>query len=150
MKKNTRLLIVALLGIFIFSCSSDDDSVSSANQNVWVVYLQGSGDGGVDIQYGGETFCYESGECNSISGLSFVGTFGDSRLDIASSNTDEVAKGVLIENIEVTSGSGIIEVVSASVREVDGFTEFEEGATLFTSPELSSGDNYTLEFGELN
>lgn len=149
MKKLLKIfgLLIAILAIV--SCSSDDDS-SSANTNVWVVYLQGTGGSGVDIEYGSETFCYENGECESISGFSFVGTFGDSQLDITSSDADLVAKGVKIEDIVVTSGSGVIKVVGASVREVDGFEMIEDGPTLFTSPELSSGDSYSLEFGELD
>ncbi|MCH8533640.1 MAG: hypothetical protein LAT51_01100 [Flavobacteriaceae bacterium] len=151
MKKYVKVLVLVITTIVLTSCSSDDDNSSSGgDKNVWIVYLQGTGSGGVDIEYDNEMFCYEDGECESTSGFTFVGTFGDSRLDITSSKTNRVASGVLMESIKVTSGSGKIEVVSASVREVDGFMEIEEGKTLFSSPELSSGDTYTLEFGEIN
>jgi|GEM_PF-5552146 len=150
MNKYLQIIGVLISLVMFSSCSSDDDSSSGENANVWVVYLQGTGDGGVDIQYGNETFCYEDGECESISGFSFVGTFGDSKLEITSSDADRIASGVLIENIEIVSGTGKIEIVAATVKEVDGFEMIEDGASLFTSPELSSGETYTLEFGEIN
>ncbi len=135
---NKKIILLSLIFLFtIYACSSDDDNGSVSGGGEWVVYLHGSGDQGIDIEYQGRTFCYDDGECSSSSGFSFVGTFGDSRLDVTSSDADRTAVGVLIEDIDVTSGSGFLEVTS-------------NGSTLFTSEELNAGDNYTLEFGELD
>lgn len=147
--KKLKFLFLSILVVCIASCSSDDDGAAGSNFNVWVVYLQGE-DGGIDIQFNEEVFCYEEDGCSSISGMSFVGTFGSGRLDVTSSNPDKTAVGVKIENIQVSSGSGRLEVVRASVRMEDGFEIFEEGPTLFTSPRLTSGETYTLDFGTTN
>ncbi|MGM0634527.1 MAG: hypothetical protein ACQESK_00565 [Bacteroidota bacterium] len=152
--KNLKFLLVLLLSIGLVSCSSDDDSSTnggstSTDDNVLIVYLVGTGSSGVDVQWNAETFCYDDGDCNTVDGMSFVSTFGDSKIDMAFSNSDKVAVGVRIPSIEVNSGAGKIEIVRGSYQVVDGYEELEEGETVFTSEELTSGDVYTLEYGEL-
>lgn len=150
--KKCIFLSLSLLIVILASCSSDDDSGSSnlTNEaNVLVVYLQGNSSG-IDVQWGAETFCYEDGDCSTITGNSFVTTFGNSRIDMTSSNTSKFATGVSIPSIQVNSGSGVIQVVRVIATMEDGFEEFEEVETVFTSPELGSGDTYNLTFGDVD
>lgn len=150
MKKYLVFTLFIFLG-FLTSCSSDDDGgTNNANPeaNVLLVNLVGDSSSGIDVQWSTQTFCYTEGGCSTIDGLSFVSTFGDSKIDMASSDDSRVATGVSIPSIQVNSGSGFIEVVSAIVTTVDGFEEFEEVDTVFSSPTISSGDTYSLEYGE--
>lgn len=148
-KKKYLLLCLGIFLMVITSCSSDDDgngNNTSAEANVLVVYLKGNSSG-IDVQWGSETFCYDDDDCNTITGNSFASTFGDSRLDMTSSNSSKLATGVNIPSIQVNSGSGVIQVVRVIATTVDGFEEFEEVETVFTSQELNSGDTFSLEYG---
>lgn len=158
MKTYITTIIIGLVVLSMISCSNDDDNTTTSEANVLVVYIVGNSStatiqdsviSGIDVQWGTETFCYAEGGCSTTNDVSFATAFGiDSRLDITSSDDSRVATGVSIPNLQVNNGSGYIEVVSANVTTVDGFEEFEELETLFTSPVLSAGDTYSLEYGE--
>ncbi|HLV92929.1 MAG TPA: hypothetical protein VKX34_07395 [Aequorivita sp.] len=65
---------------------------------------------------------------------------------MSSSISSKVATGVKISNIEVNSGTGVIEVVRGRAID-DEWDEFEEVETVYTSEVLSSGDIFNLEYG---
>ena len=100
------------------------------------------------MQWSSETFCYDNDECSTSTGNSFASTFRDSQIDMTSSSSSKFATGVNIPSIQVNSGSGVIQVVRVIAATVDGFEEFEEVETVFTSQELSSGDVFSLAYGE--
>lgn len=65
---------------------------------------------------------------------------------MSSSISSKVATGVKISNMEVNSGTGVIEVVRGRAID-DEWDEFEEVETVYTSEVLSSGDIFNLEYG---
>lgn len=148
-------LIFSLL--LSFACSSDDDANQSENPNedpileetedIWLIYLVGESDG-IDIYYTQRRVCYEDG-CVGNSNSSFIGAGSNSRRLFVTSLTDRKAIGVRIADIEISFGSGFIEIVEAKLVE-DGNETLEEGETIFTSPRLEAGDTYTLEFGDFS
>lgn len=152
LKQTQKIATLIMVSLLLFSCSNDDDDngeTSSGEANLIRVYLQSTSSEGTDIQWETETFCYNDGNCHTIGGMSFISTFGTSRIDIATSSRDETAVGVKIPDIQFTSGSGRIEVVKGKYVIEEGWgEEFEDVETLFVSQELSSGDVYTLDYGQ--
>lgn len=150
MKKIKLLLSLSLVIILCTSCSSDDDDASNNgngngnnSEEQLAVYMVGTSNAGFDVQYSNTTFCYENEDCETITGMSFVSTFGSDRLDMEFSSANKIAEGVLIENIQITSGSGYFEVVSGT-QTSDGF---EDGTVLFTSAEFTNGETTDISWG---
>jgi|SRR5690554_70878 len=144
--KLKALALILTIGLVSMGCSKDDDGGSASNANILIVYLKATTSSGIDIQYNDETFCYDDGECSTSSGSTFITAFGNSKIVMSSSISSKVATGVKISNIEVNSGTGVIEVVRG--RAIDGeWDEFEEVETVYTSEVLSTGDVFNLEYG---
>lgn len=152
-KQTQKIATLIMVSLLLFSCSNDDDNngeTSPGEEKIIRVYLQGTSSGGTDIQWGTETFCYSGNDCMTSTGMSFISTFGTSRTDMVTSREDDTAIGVKIPEIRFTSGSGRIEVVRGKYVMEEGWgQEFEDIETLFTSEEFSSGDVYSLEYGQI-